>query len=178
MNKNELNDFELWVLKKRSIWFHIIVGYLTCFVWVVIYFYCKIKSDRINKIKIEKLKQEKEELLKRKNREKTKLIFDKRLKVLETSHPKRQKILKIIYTILENNDTPNILASISNKSIDLFYCDIDDDFNEEQPIGIIKEYVNEIKQYYDNPDYEVKLDYEIEEKNEFYSLYVIIKIYN
>lgn len=30
-----------WILKKRSIWFHIIVTYFTCGIWLIIYFYCK-----------------------------------------------------------------------------------------------------------------------------------------
>lgn len=179
MNNNELNNFEKWVIKKRSIWFHIIIGYLSCFIWLIIYFYCKYKSDKINKEKEEKLKQQKEELTRRKNRKKTELIFNKKLKVSETSHPSRQKLLKVIYTILENNDTPDISASISNKSIDFFYCDIDDDLMDDQPIGILKDdCCSELKKYYDSPDYDVFMDYEVEQNDDFYSLYVTIKVYN
>ena len=33
-----------WVLKKRSIWFHIIITYFTCGIWAIIYFYFKQKQ--------------------------------------------------------------------------------------------------------------------------------------
>lgn len=178
-SSNELNSFEKWVVKKRSIWFHIIVGYLSCFIWLIIYFYCKYKSDKIIREKEEKLQREKEEIAKRKSRKKTELVFDKRIKVRETSHPSRQKLLKVIYTILENSDTPDISASIGNKSIELFYCDIDDDLSDDHPIGVIKEdFCSEIKKYYDSPDYDVFMDYEVEQDDDIYNLYAIIKIYN
>lgn len=32
-----------WILKKRSIWFHIILTYFTCGIWAIVYFYCKLK---------------------------------------------------------------------------------------------------------------------------------------
>lgn len=38
-----------WILKKRSIWFHIILTYFTCGIWAIVYFYCKYT----NKDKVE-----------------------------------------------------------------------------------------------------------------------------
>lgn len=34
-----------FVLKKRSVWFHIIVTYFTCGIWAIIYFYFKYKNS-------------------------------------------------------------------------------------------------------------------------------------
>ena len=38
-----MSNFDKFVLKKRSVWFHIIVGYLTLGIWVIIYFSTKNK---------------------------------------------------------------------------------------------------------------------------------------
>ena len=34
-----------FVLKKRSVWFHIIVTYFTCGIWAIIYLYFKYKNS-------------------------------------------------------------------------------------------------------------------------------------
>lgn len=36
---------EKFILKKRSIWFHIIVTYFTCGIWAIIYLYFKYKNS-------------------------------------------------------------------------------------------------------------------------------------
>lgn len=36
-----MNDIRNWILKKRSIWFHIIVGLLTYGIWICIYIFAK-----------------------------------------------------------------------------------------------------------------------------------------
>lgn len=36
---------EKFILKKRSIWFHIIVTYFTCGIWAIIYLYFKFKNS-------------------------------------------------------------------------------------------------------------------------------------
>lgn len=172
----ELNNFEEWVLKKRSIWFHIIVGYFTAFIWTFIYFYCKFQKNKKIKQKEDLLKLEKQDIENRLNRTKTTLVFNKKLKVVETSHPKRQKALKDIKFIMEHDDTPEISVSIDKKALSLFYCDIDS--NKEQPIGVVYEYISDIYNYYSNPDYKVITEYEIEKEEDIYNLYVKIKIYN
>lgn len=56
-----MNNWELFILKKRSIWFHIIVGYLTAGLWVIVYFVTnynynkKLKKEAIAKLKEENL---------------------------------------------------------------------------------------------------------------------------
>ena len=176
MNDIQLSNFEKWVLKKRSIWFHIIVSYFTAFIWTIIYFVCKLNAQQ--KLKAEKIELENKykDIIERENREKTTLIFDKSLKVSETSHPKRQKALKDIYFILEHGDTPDISANINDYCIELSYQEIDS--NKEQAIGIVYDYATEIKKYYDSPDYAVITDFEVEKENDVYNLYFKIKIYN
>ena len=34
-----------WILKRRSILFHIVITYFTCGIWAVIYFYCKLTQN-------------------------------------------------------------------------------------------------------------------------------------
>lgn len=51
LNNTELSNIEKWVLKKRSIWFHIIVGYFSGFLWTILYFYCKYRSNTIEEQK-------------------------------------------------------------------------------------------------------------------------------
>lgn len=36
-----MNRFTKWILKERNVWFHIILGFFTGFVWNIVYCYCK-----------------------------------------------------------------------------------------------------------------------------------------
>lgn len=57
--KNKIYEkYNKFILKKRSIWFHLIIGYLTIGIWAVIYFLFKkeYKNREIEKDNLEKLK--------------------------------------------------------------------------------------------------------------------------
>lgn len=67
-----MDKVESFVLKKRSIWFHIIVGLLTYFIWNIVYFvFYFIHKDKVKK----------EEALKMELKEKNKPLYKEYLRV-------------------------------------------------------------------------------------------------
>jgi|GEM_PF-1059646 len=52
------------ILKKRNIWFHIIVGYLSCGIWAIVYFYYKNKDNKDKQTELKKKQMEIENMKK------------------------------------------------------------------------------------------------------------------
>lgn len=182
MNKYELSRFENWVLKQK-IWITVLLSLFTYFIWFFIFLYCKYRENEVNKniiLKNEKMEKSKhyddeEDMKKRINRKKDKLILHKIIKVSDTSHSERQKILKEIDFIVNHGDSPNISIDIKKTYIDIYYCEIDSE-NEKQ-IGTVNN-VNDFIQYFHNIDYDVKFNFKIEHEKDAYVLYFEINIYN
>ena len=187
MNKNKLNKFEKWVVNQKTS-VHVVLAILTYFIWIFVYIYCKNKSNKIQKLeteriqneKIAKEKQEEEERLdyvRRISREKNNLIFDEKIKVKETSHPKRQKLLKDIDFIANHGDIPNISIDFEMHCATIYYNEIDS--KDEKEIGCFYDYVGELYDYNISPDYNIKIEFETSKEDDgAYVLYCIIKVYN
>lgn len=140
--KKELNNFEKWVLKKRSIWFHILVSYFTCFIWTIIYFVCKSKqktiynSSSLNKTSLNTMKLHV-----------AGVTFDNRQEIIKTLKIGQKIKLELydykgssaIKVLTENNkqignirkNDIHLFAGIENKIVTCKVSEIDEFINED-----------------------------------------------
>lgn len=92
-----------WILKKRSIWFHIILTYFTCGIWAIVYFYCKYT----NKDKVELyMHQTNYSPFTNNNFEILSKIEKKYSNVLHKHYQNIEKI-NMLYTVINNLALPN-----------------------------------------------------------------------
>lgn len=85
-------EFEKIILKKRSVWCHIILTYFTLGIWLIIYFRCKKKKIHSEEIKSNQLKIEEEEKLK--ERQKQIILKEEENKIKEQKFLDEHKIIE------------------------------------------------------------------------------------
>lgn len=95
-----------WILKKRSIFFHIFATFFTGGIWAIIYIYCKLTSSNTVKEKTYKQYVEEYNFLGNDNLDDYIRIEKKYSKVLD-QHFKNIEKINMLYTIANNLSLPN-----------------------------------------------------------------------